>query len=94
MNIFAKYRNLANFAVRFREVAQLVSARVWGARGRWFESSLPDEKEFSNRWTLFLCSGGVSEAFKIDSVANVQKPTHVRRKIGPKCAQRAVKNAR
>lgn len=27
-----------------REVAQLVSACVWGAQGRWFESSLPDIK--------------------------------------------------
>ena len=30
------------FAACFREVAQPGSALVWGARGRWFESSLPD----------------------------------------------------
>ena len=29
---------------RIREVAQLVSVRVWGARGRQFESGLPDQK--------------------------------------------------
>ena len=28
-----------------REVAQLVSVRVWGARGRQFESGLPDQKK-------------------------------------------------
>jgi hypothetical protein len=28
---------------RFRDVAQPGSALVWGARGRWFESSHPDE---------------------------------------------------
>lgn len=27
-----------------RDVAQLVRVRVWGARGRWFESSHPDKK--------------------------------------------------
>ena len=26
-----------------RGVAQLGSALAWGARGRWFESSLPDQ---------------------------------------------------
>ena len=36
----------ATFALdlRNREVAQLVSVRVWGARGRQFESGLPDQK--------------------------------------------------
>ena len=34
------------FATRFtvRVVAQPGSALVWGARGRWFESSSPDER--------------------------------------------------
>ena len=37
----------ATFAVDLqnREVAQLVSVRVWGARGRQFESGLPDHKQ-------------------------------------------------
>ena len=35
------------------------SAHVWGARGRWFESSNPDNKKISGRFTttyLFVLS--------------------------------------
>ncbi len=38
-----KYMLSSNMVNRFREVAQPGSALVWGARGRWFESSLPDQ---------------------------------------------------
>ena len=54
MVYFAMFRKISIFAVRFREVAQLVSARVWGARGRWFESSLPDERSSAIAGLLFL----------------------------------------
>ena len=38
-----------------REVAQLVSACVWGAQGRWFESSLPDTKNPTEISAGFYC---------------------------------------
>ena len=34
-----------NPSFKIRGVAQLVSVRVWGACGRWFESSHPDIKQ-------------------------------------------------
>ena len=41
---FSEYRNSVTFAAHYkvRVVAQPGSALVWGARGRWFESSPPD----------------------------------------------------
>ena len=33
---------MSNPSLMIRGVAQLVSVRVWGACGRWFESSHPD----------------------------------------------------
>lgn len=86
MNIFAKYRNLANFAVRFREVAQLVSARVWGARGRWFESSLPDEKGVQQSLDSFFCAPGV---FRRPLKSIVLLMCKNQRTLGAKSAQNA-----
>ena len=47
-----------------REVAQLVSVRVWGARGRQFESGLPDEDKarvvfLDTTLVLVSCNKGV-----------------------------------
>lgn len=38
---------------KVRDVAQPGSAFVWGARGRWFESSRPDQKAVSQWLTAF-----------------------------------------
>jgi hypothetical protein len=50
----------------FRDVAQPGSAFAWGARGRWFESSRPDEQEarsllralFFWQWGEFILLNG------------------------------------
>ena len=41
------------FCVKFRDVAQPGSVLAWGARGRWFESSHPDQKLFSEAGRFF-----------------------------------------
>ena len=42
-----------------RDVAQPGSALAWGARGRWFESSRPDQrKEIVDRQSLFSFKRG------------------------------------
>ena len=54
---FVLSKKCTTFAPDFdnrREVAQLVSVRVWGARGRQFESGLPDQSSKRvNRLLLF-----------------------------------------
>ena len=32
-----------------------VRVRVWGACGRWFESSHPDKKDFTSNCRVFFC---------------------------------------
>lgn len=64
MRTFSKFRLWISklffkFANPNRDVAQLVSVLVWGARGRWFESSHPD---------YFLMLSINSEAFSSQSL--------------------------
>ena len=40
------------YQLNFRDVAQPGSAFAWGARGRWFKSSRPDQNEKAFRLSL------------------------------------------
>ena len=46
---------------RSRDVAQPGSALAWGARGRWFESSRPDQQKARSESCGFCFSGSVTE---------------------------------
>ncbi len=60
MIVFEDLEFAVTFAIResnsIRDVAQPGSAHVWGAWGRWFESSHPDKKElhFYFKWSSFI----------------------------------------
>ena len=58
-----------------RDVAQPGSARAWGARGRWFESSRPDEQEARSESCGFCFSGSLESLLSKGGRENKTVPT-------------------
>ena len=62
--LFVSSKKLCTFAFAFASISSgfsaVGSAHVWGARGRWFESSNPDQKKIQTadyqQFGFLLCS--------------------------------------